>query len=301
MITFYQHINEIIKAYSVKDAEQIASLKRWYNVAYSKVKKKLMRATNAEPIYTDLVTGQSIYQLPSFAGRVYAAKYNKTGETQPLNPVASERLWEQLKSEGSSNGTPTQYRVISDNEIELWPTPSEDVENGLEVTVAIKAPRLTADDVTTGTATANAGSQTITLSSGVVTPQFVGRYFTINDGHEEWYRISEYVSSTQFKIENYFTGNGGAGLSYIVGEIVDIPEEYIDLPDVYVRAKYTEVYRKNRVLGISMMAEFTDGIKNLNEDYANPTKSRVVKHRANLSQNDWPYSTPWVFNDNRIN
>lgn len=300
MITFYQHINEIIKAYSVKDAEQIASLKRWYNVAYAKVKKKLMRATNAEPIYTSLETERAIYQLPSFAGRVYAAKYNKTDDTYPLAPVASERLWEQLKSGGSSSGTPTHYRIISDNEIELWPTPSEDVENGLEVTVAIKAPRLTADDVTTGTATASAGSQTITLSSGVVTPQFVGRYFTVNDGHEEWYRISEYVSSTSFKIENYFTGNGGAGLNYIVGEIVDIPEEYIDLPNVYVRGMYTEVYRKNRVLGISMQTEFENGVKNLNEDYANPTKSRVVKHRANLSDNEWPYSTPWVFNDNRI-
>jgi hypothetical protein len=298
MITFYQQINEIIKSYSVKDPEQIVSLKRWYNVAYAKVKKKLMRATNAEPIYTNLVAGQSIYQLPSFAGRVYAGKYNKTDNTYPLNPVASERLWEQLKSGGTSSGTPTEFRVISDNEIELWPAPSQNIVNGLELTVAIKAPRLTADDVTTGTATANINSQTVTLTSGVVTPQFVGRYFTVNDGHEDWYRISEYVSSTSFKLENYFTGNGGASLNYIVGEMIDIPEEYIDLPNVYVRGMYTEVYRKNRVLG--MQQEFEKGIESLNEDYANPTKSRVVKHRANLGQNDWPYSTPWVFNDNRI-
>lgn len=296
MITFYQHIEEIKKAYKITDAEQIASLKRWYNHACSQVKKKLMRRTNAETIYANLVANQQTYQLPEYAGRVYNVKYNKSGNEHPLTEVASHDIWQAMNSSGSQYGVPTHYHMSSEDELELWPIPSEAETTGLEVSVAFKHARLTADDVSTGTATCSNGSQTITLSSSIVTTAMVGRYFTVNDGHEEWYKISEYVSSTSFKVENYFEGTGGSGLNYIIGEIVDIPEEYIHLPEVYVRGKYTEVYRKNRVLGKDLMQEFNDEIRQINEDYAAPNKSRVVRHSKNHVRRN-PYNTPWYFED----
>ena len=299
MITFYQHIEEIKKAYKVTDAEQILSLKRWYNQACSKIKKKLMRRVNAETIYTDLVANQQTYQLPEYAGRVYNVRYNQTGSEQRLLEISSHDAWLDMNSNSGQTGTPTHYHLISEDEIELWPTPSEAVADGLEVNVAFKHGRLIADDVTTGTATASNGSQTVTLSSSIVTPKMVGRYFTVNDGQEEWYKISAYVSSTSFEIENYFEGTGGAGLSYIIGEMVDIPEEYIDLPELYTIAKYIQVYRKNRAISQDMLREFADEIKQIKQDYANPGKSRVVKH-GNKRARETSMSvsgTPWYFED----
>ena len=298
MITFYQHIEEIKKAYKITDAEQILSLKRWYNQACSKIKKKLMRRVNAETIYTSLVVNQQAYQLPEYAGRVYNVRYNKPGSEQRLIEVASHDVWLDMNSNNSQTGVPTHYHLISEDEIELWPIPSEAITDGLEVNVAFKHSRLTADDVTAGTATASNGSQTITLSNSIVTPAMVGRYFTVNDGHEEWYRISEYVSSTSFKVENYFTGTGGAGLSYIIGEMVDIPEEYIDLPELYTIAKYIQVYRKNRIVSRDMIQEFNDEIKQIKQDYANPGKSRVVRHGKNTRESAMSVAgTPWYFED----
>lgn len=298
MITFYQHIEEIKKAYKVTDAEQILSLKRWYNQACSKIKKKLMRRINAETIYADLVASQQAYQMPEYAGRLYNVRYNATGSEQPLIEIASHDIWQSMNSNNSQTGVPTHYHLISEDEIELWPIPSEAVTNGLEVSAAFKHGRLTADDVTTGTATASNGSETVTLSTSIVTPKMVGRFFTVNDGQEEWYRISEYVSSTSFKLENYFEGNGGANLSYIIGEIVDIPEEYIDLPELYTIAKYIQVYRKNRVVSQDMIREFNDEIKQIKQDYANPGKSRVVKHSRNGRANAMAVAgTPWYFED----
>lgn len=298
MITFYQHIEEIKKAYKITDAEQILSLKRWYNQACSKIKKKLMRRVNAETIYTSLVANQQAYQLPEYAGRVYNVRYNNPGSEQRLIEVASHDVWLDMNSNNSQTGTPTHYHLISEDEIELWPIPSEAVTDGLEVNVAFKHGRLTANDITTGTATASNGSQTITLSSSIVTTSMVGRYFTVNDGQEEWYRISEYVSSTSFKIENYFEGTGGAGLSYIIGEMVDIPEEYIDLPELYTIAKYIQVYRKNRVVSRDMIQEFNDEIKQIKQDYANPGKSRVVHHTRNGRGSAMSAAgTPWYFED----
>ena len=296
MITFYQHIEEIKKAFKITDAEQIASIKRWYNQGCSVVKKKLLRRTNAETIYADLVADQQAYQLPEYAGRVFNVRYNRTSNENPLIEVASQNEWERLNSNGSQTGTPTHYHMISEDEIELWPIPSEAVTDGLEVKLAFKHARMTADDVSTGTATANNGSQTVTLSSSIVTPEWVGRYFTVNSGHEEWYKINEYVSSTSFKLENFFEGDGGASLSYIVGEIVDIPEEYIHLPELFARAKYHEVFRKNRMVGKDMMKEFNDEVKLLNQAYSAPGKGRVVKGNKSRRGGN-PFGTPWYFED----
>lgn len=298
MITFYQHIEEIKKAYKITDAEQILSLKRWYNQACSKIKKKLMRRVNAETIYAALVAEQQAYQLPEYAGRVYNVRYNKPGSEQRLIEVASHDMWLDMNSNNSQHGVPTHYHLISEDEIELYPIPSEAIADGLEVNVAFKHGRLTADDVTTGTATASNGSQTVTLSSSIVTPKMVGRWFTVNDGQEEWYRISEYVSSTSFKLENYFEGIGGAGLTYIIGEMVDIPEEYVDLPELYTIAKYIQVYRKNRIVSQDMIREFNDEIKQIKQDYANPGKSRVVSHKYGRRTTAMSAAgTPWYFED----
>ena len=298
MITFYQHIEEIKKAYKITDAEQIASLKRWYNQGCSKIKKKLMRRVTAETIYSDLVAEQQTYQLPEYAGRLYNVRYNSPGSEQRLIEVASHDLWLDMNSNNSQHGVPTHYHLLSEDEIALYPIPSEAVDNGLEVNLAFKHGRLTADDLTVGTATANNGSETVTLSSSVVTPKMVGRWFTVNDGNEEWYRISEYVSSTSFKLENYFEGDGGAGLDYIIGEIVDIPEEYVDLPELYATAKYVGVYRKNRTLSRDMLLEFSEEIKSIKQDYANPGKGRVVKHKFGQRTTAMSAAgTPWYFED----
>lgn len=298
MITFYQHTEEIFKAFKITDAEQKASVKRWYNLGAAKVRKKLMRRVNADKIYTGLEEGVQAYQLPQYAGRVFAGRYNKEGSEQKLIEVASHEGWMDLNSNNSQRGVPTHYHIVDNSTVELWPIPSETIEDdGLELSVGFKHQRLTADDISTGTATVSEGSEVVTLSSSIVSPEWVGRHFCIDDGHEEWYEIVEYVSSTSFKIEQYYSGgNAGSGNTYVVGEIVDIPDEYIDLPNLYATAKYIGVYRKSRRLSRDMMVEFSDSIKEIKQDYANPGKSRVVKNR-NMRRRAYPYGTPWYFED----
>lgn len=296
MITFEQHIAEICKAQKITDAEQITSVKRWYNEAYTRIKKKLNRRVNSETIFADLTTDIQSYQLPEYVGRVFNVRYNKSGSESRLIEVNSHDIWLDMNSHNSQHGVPTHYHMPSDDEIELFPIPNETITDGLEVSVSFKGSRLTANDVTVGTASVSNGSQTVTLTSSVVTTAWVGRWFTVDDGHEEWYRISEYISSTSFNIENYFAGTGGASLSYIVGDMVDIPDEYIDLPQLYTIAKYIGIYRKNRLLSKDMMKEFEDKIKEMRQDYASNGRSGVVKNRRTRARG-WPVNTPWYFED----
>lgn len=293
MITFYQHIQEILKVYKISDSEQTASIKRWYNQGANKIRSKLMRGVNGEPIYCDLASGESEYQLPEYAKRVFGVRYNKTGQEYPLEEVTSLYRWQQITGNGSQTGIPQYYRIKGEDIVEVFPGASENVTDGLEVTCSIKHPRLTADDVTTGSATVANGSQTVTLTDSVVTSKMVGRFFSVTDGsHEYFYRISEYVSNTSFKLENYYEGDGGGSKSYIIGDIVDIPDEYLDLLETYVQAKYEGVYRKNRARAVNLMSEFKQEIKELRQDYANPSRSRVVKSSRHRVM-DSPYPRWW--------
>lgn len=293
MITFYQHIEEIKKVYKITDTAQIASIKRWYVQGAKKIKAGLKRHVNTEKIYCDLVANQAEYQLPEYANRVFGVKYNNSGEEYPLEEVTSLYRWQAITGNGSQSGTPQYYRINGDDVIELFPKPSAAVTDGLEVTVSFKQSGLTADDVTTGTATVTLNNQTVTLSSSVVDQKWVGRYFSTTDGsHEHFYRISEYVSNTSFKLEQYYAGDSGSGRTYVVGDVVDIPEEYLDLVELYVQAKYEGVYRKARARSNDMMNEFRGEIKKLKEDYANPSKSRVVKSSRHRIM-DTPYPRWW--------
>lgn len=292
MITFYQHIEEIKAALKITDSGQIASLKRWYNQGANKIKKRLRRPVNKETIYTDLEEGEATYQVPEYVGRIFGAKYNASGNEQPLEEVTSQQKWDELTGFGGQSGVPTHYHLVGEDEIELWPKPHEDKTNGLLVHCSFKQARLVANDVSTGTAEVNDGDEVVTLSSSIVDASWVGRYFMVDDGHEEWYRISEYVSSTSFNLENNYSGAGGSGLSYIVGEIVDIPEEYLDLVELYVTARYNGLYRKNRAMEISMLAEFKNETRMIDRDYANPSKSRVVKSKRRRLETPNPLWRP---------
>lgn len=278
MITFGQHIQEISQAYKITDANQLASLKRWYRLGAKKVRAKLKREVSRERVYTNIDSGVATYQLPVYVGTVFGARYVETGNEQPLEEVRSEYLWNTLVGWGGASGPPSHFRKEGDNEIKVWPTPSSNVTNGLEVACNLRQSMLSADDVSTGTVTVAQGDDDIVFSTGSATTSMVGRWFMVTDGSNEyWYRIVEYVNSTTLRLENYYDGPSGAGRSYLVGDIVDIPEEAIELPALYAISKYLGMYRKSRALSKDMLDQFAEEIKELRQDFAAPGKSRVVK------------------------
>src|SRR5690606_11437277 len=137
------------------------------------------------------------------------------------------------------------------------------------------------------------GNEVVSFSDSIVSSNMVGRFFSTTDGtHEHFYRITEYVSNTSFKIENYYAGDSGSGRTFIIGDVVDIPEDYLDMVELYVAAKFVSMYRKNRKQGNDMMAEFKMELKELNRDYANNSKTRVVKASRRRVM-DSPYPRWW--------
>lgn len=285
--TFYQQIQEIIRTFSITKPEQISDVKRWYQLGAKKVRSKLKREVNLEPIFVDIEEDDTgIFQLPVFAERPAIVKYNVSGLESPLLPVASRAIWQELTGFGDQRGVPTHFRIRGDNEFEVWPRPSEAAENGLEVWYLPRQSALTADDVTTGSCTPTNGSVLVTFSQNIVTSSMVGRWFKTTDGsHEYWYRIVEYVSNNSFNLENYYAGSGGAGSSFIIGDIVDIPEQFLELPRLYAHAEYVGIYRKDRRLRNDMMAEFNATTKDMLAEYSNPGVNRVVKGTRHATLN----------------
>lgn len=82
---------------------------------------------------TDLVSGTSVYALPSGAltvNRVEAKDSN--GNFQKLDPITQEMLDEGVAEFNENDGTPKYYRLIGDT-AELFPAPSYNSTGGFKV------------------------------------------------------------------------------------------------------------------------------------------------------------------------
>ena len=277
--TFHQQVQSILRTYGITKPEHIGDIKRWYRDGAKKVRAKLIREVNTESIYVDIDQEDSgIFQLPVYAGRAVGVKYNLPGSEYPLEEVRSRSQWQEMTSYGGQRGTPTHWRVLGDNEFEVWPRPVDAVENGLEVAYIPRQSALTADDITTGTCAMSGGSDEVVFSQGIASSDMVGRWFKTTDGsHEYWYRIIEYISNNRLRLENFYDGPGGSGRTFCIGDIVDIPEHALDLPELYARAEYIGLYRKDRRARNDMMREFTERTKELRREYSVPGKSQVIK------------------------
>src|SRR5258707_576836 len=139
---------------------------------------------------TDMVAGQQYYQLSPDMVRITEVRVNSNGLNFPTILINSEHLWNKLNIiPAMTINLPTYSFVRGFGELGLWPTPSANTTGGLIISYEPRLVDMSVEDVTTGTASVINGSQTVTLSTAIVTPQMVGRWFQANDGPDgTWYQ-----------------------------------------------------------------------------------------------------------------
>jgi hypothetical protein len=203
-------------------------IKQDVNQAVRLFKNAARRYWTRQEKITDMVANQQYYQLPPDLVRVTEVRINSNGLNFPIILIHSEHLWNKLNIiPAMTINLPTYGFVRGRNELGLWPMPATTTQNGLMVSYEPRLVDMTADDVTAGTAITNNGSNTVTLSTSIVTPNMVGRWFNVNDGSDgNWYQVSAYNSPTSFNIENDYAGLSSTTATYIIGQCPDFPEDY---------------------------------------------------------------------------
>lgn len=274
MFTFEDQIDLVKEETGIPDAAAVARFKRDTNRGASRFFASLGREYNRQSRTTNLEADRQYYQYPEDAQRVGLVISYSGGIYYPLTPVADEDTWRYINSTNQT-GQPNHCFVRGFDEIGLYPIPSADVTDGLEIVYEPRGDFFRADD-TTGTCLVTNGSRDVTGVATPFTPNMVGRGFEITDDDgTRWYRISGFTSTSIIQLENYYQGTTGAAKPFRIGQVMNLPEEYLEAPS------YWAIYRHHRRRGQSKkadvaLAEFVRMRDEAQEEYGQQMSTQVI-------------------------
>jgi hypothetical protein len=285
MMTFPSIISEIQGATGRKGADELVLIKSDVVMAAKRFKSVMRRPWSRLSKKTDTVADQKDYQLPRTVQRVIGVSYKYGDNYFPLIEVGSEKNWERLNAVPSATiGIPRFFYPKGKHVISIYPTPGEVVSEGLKVYFEARQGDLYADDYSAGTVTVTNGSTTLTHSAAGFTANMVGRYFHVTDGSDEsWYQIVDYVNTSTLTLENYYEGISGSGVTFTIGVVPDIPEEYHKSIVYY---GVGQVYlRRDPKKAIDFLALFKTDLEECKELYSSPTSNDNIPNLSNTALN----------------
>lgn len=276
------------------DAASTTKFKRDINTGGALLQNQLERRYNRKRLTTNLVQGQQYYQLSEDALRVSVVIAQSSGSTTwrpPMEEIPDEYTWSRF-NQVPITGVPRYFFVRGFDEIGLYPTPSASITDGLEIWIEPKYNSCSQDDYTTGTVTVTNGSQTITHSATGFTQSMVGRWFTVTDGTDvNWYKISAFNSTSSLSIENYYQGISGSAKAFRIGEVMDIPEEFLEAPVDYAMSRH---YKRRREINVAadFKQSFDDALKSAKNKYGKTTSQNLIPSSRTLKTYNPLIDTP---------
>lgn len=274
-LTFTDQQNIAKEVVGLTDAATLVKLKRDINIGSSKLLAALGREYNRKSRFTDIVTDQQYYQLPEDGQKLKEVVALSGGWNVPLEQIADEHEWLQLNMVNFS-GQPTHYFIKGNDELGLYPIPGSTVTDGLQLIFSPKHVELTQDDYTTGTLAVTNGSQTVTGTTTVFTTKMIGQFLQVTDGTDgNWYRVSDFVSTTVLTLENYYQGTSGSTKTFRIGQVVDFPDEFAEAPSDY--ACYRHYLRRgDSNKANTFQSLFSAALEEAKDQYSNTTDSQVI-------------------------
>ena len=277
--TFQQLYEEMQSATNNTSASELILIKRDAHVATQRFKSVMTRPWSRIAKKTNTVANQQDYQLPRSVLRVSGVEYLYGDTYYPLLEVGSEENFSRINAIPSASiGTPRFYFPKGKDIISVFPTPGEAITEGLRVYYEPKQPRLQSADYSSGTVTVTQGSTTITHSGTGFTESMVGSYFYTTDGSDGYeYQIVGYTDTSNLVLENYYEGTSGSGKTFNIGQVPDLPDEYIPSIMDYCMARFY-FRRGDRKAMQDFMSIFLAALDEAKETYASPTSNPNIQN-----------------------
>ncbi len=234
------------------------------------------------PPYTDSTIANQIYYpfRPGFS-KLTSLVVNVGTYKPPLKIVQSEDEWNQLQQVPVTAAWPVKVYPRRDD-FGLYPTPQTVYTmtiSGIWIPV-----NLTADDNITGTIAWTNGSPNIVGTTTAFTTSMVGSWLasTGSDGvpNSNMYRVATYTNATHITVDRNVIETTASGLSFVIGQSPEIPEDLHQFIPYRVAAAYYSIKRRNPTLAqqylnyfwtgdydnIKREGEFTGGVLNVLND-----------------------------------
>ena len=252
------------------------------NMADKQFENAARRSWTRREKVSDIAEGQQYYQIASDMHRVTTVRCRISSDSDivsPLTEVQSEEEWNNINSYPFTSNYPTHFFIRGEDEIGLYPCPSQDITDGIIVTYEPRVRDLGIDDFSF-TADVTQNGTTISDPTGLtggfqpyMTENF---YIRSTDGQDgNWYKVQKVISSTEMEIDNNYLGPSGTGLSFLMGQCPPYPEEY-QLAPVYYAAFVFFSMRKDTDSAAMYKTLFEELLNKYQETYGSKTTGGIV-------------------------
>lgn len=276
----------------------LAQLQQDMNQGYSMFNAKLSRYWSRKQQFTDVKDGQSIYQTPIDSIRVIGMTV-KTADgdnsySPPIKEIRSEYEWRLIKTTPNySSSWITYYYVLGNDEIEVWPVPSSDIDNGIRFYYQQQDSDLSVNDILSTslnpvqTVTLTNGLTTVTSTGSTFTSQLVGLWFQLQGVTSlQWYQITAVPDASTLTLKSAFVGASGSGFAFRIGQMPIYPGEYHDAIVNY--ALYLFFSGKgNENRATQHFTLFNNAIADAIAEYSSSTEGNVISDSDN-------FISPWL-------
>lgn len=302
MLTWTEIVTKTQRLTKDSNADTLTQIKQDLNTGYKLFNSKLSRYFTRKQQFTNLIANQSIYQTPVDAIRILGMTVQVTTNYAPtVKEIVSEYEWRNIISYPTASNYPTFYFVLGNDEIQLWPTPSQNVTNGLRYYYQPQDHDLTIDDVTSTstsfTVTTVNNSNIITCSGSGFNSGMGSLWFQVTGQTDNtWYEIIS-ATNTILTLKSAYVGPSGSGLAWRVGQSWIIPQEYADAPMHYALGNYFSANgneeRSQYHLGSKEKpGVFYNMIQDCKEEYSSSNESKVITDDYPMALNPWFWPPP---------
>ena len=251
------------------------------NTGYHQFNNELSRYWSRKQQFCDLTTAQQIYQVPVDCLRVIGVVIAVSSTYQiPVKEIRSEFEWRNITSYPYSSNWPAYYYMIGKDEISFWPTPSQDVTDGLRFYYQQDDVDLSVDDVTSttlvATVTCNNGSATVVATAAVFSQEMIGLSFQITGAtSNQWYEIVDVPVTTTLTLKSAFVGYSGTGMNFRIGQLPILPGSYHDAIVNYGLYQYFSG-KGNEQRATEHLTLFNNQVESAKQLYSSSTEGNVI-------------------------
>lgn len=195
---------------------------------YQTIFAELQSYVTQQPKTAVTTASRQFEHMPPGVVSVQSATVDIGARTIPLTVCHSQDEWDRINEYMQSSGSFPQIVFPRRDDFGTWPIPQGAYTITFNANIRDKT--LTVADYTTGTVSvANNSTEIVGAGGAIFTAGMVGRWFKIGSaasiGQGYWYRLSAFTDAQHMNMETSYTGSDGSGLTYVIGETPELPEE----------------------------------------------------------------------------
>lgn len=224
------------------------------------------------PSYTEsTVVNQTYYNFRPGFNKLESLTVALGTHTPRLRIIQSQQEWDYLQQVPVAAGFPTAVFPRRDD-YGIYPKPQKVYT--MTLTGIFNPVNMVNIDVTDGTIAITNNNTAIVGTSTVFTSAMINRWLAVTTGgipSQNFYRIASRSSNTSIAVDRKVIESTASGLSYLIGESPEIPDELHEYIPYRAAANYYMLRRKDKDQAQSLLNYFYTG------DYANTTRKGNIK------------------------